>query len=181
LRLFVALELPPAVRNELVRWQVTELAQRPALRLVDRDALHVTLCFLGPVAPSAVAAVRTALDRVTGAPAAPLALGAAVWLPRRRPRVLAVTIDDDDGRLRDLQAQVAAILVAAGVYEPEPRLFFPHVTAARVRSEHRVRGSPLSAPAPVEFIARTVTLYRSWLSVGPARYEALHRAALDPE
>jgi 2'-5' RNA ligase len=50
-----------------------------------------------------------------------------------------------------------------------------------VRSEHRVRGSPLSAPAPVEFIARTVTLYRSWLSVGPARYEALHRAALDPE
>jgi 2'-5' RNA ligase len=45
-RLFVALDLPDAVREGLVAWGERELRD-PALRPVRPEALHVTLAFLG--------------------------------------------------------------------------------------------------------------------------------------
>ena len=45
-RLFVALDLPDEVRAEIEAWGRMELGD-PALRPVRREALHVTLAFLG--------------------------------------------------------------------------------------------------------------------------------------
>jgi 2'-5' RNA ligase len=145
---------------------------------VGEASLHVTLCFLGPCPATAVGEIVAACGAATGVTARGLALGEPVWLPRRRPRVLAVAIEDDDGALRDLQALLAGALVRAGAYEPETRLFFPHVTVARVRSGERVRPARLPAPPPLEFRGETVTLYRSRLGRGPAVYEPVHRVAL---
>ena len=44
-RLFVALDLPDAVRDGLADWQRRALSD-PALRPMRPEALHVTLCFL---------------------------------------------------------------------------------------------------------------------------------------
>lgn len=115
---------------------------------------------------------------MAGASVGGLATGEPVWLPRRRPRVLAVTLEDDDGALRDLQSLLAAALVRAGVYEPEGRLFFPHVTVARVRRGERVRPARLEPSRAVEFEAKAVTLFRSHLGPGPALYEPVHRVTL---
>lgn len=177
-RLFVALDLPRPAVGTLVDWQAAVVAARASLRVVGRDALHATLCFLGDVAAERVPDAVAALDGIAGSPAGGLALGQAVWLPRRRPRVLAVALEDDRSELRDLQALLSARLVRAGLYEPEARLFFPHVTVARVRDGERVRPVALPAPAPVEFAAEFVTLYRSHLGDGPARYEAVHPVRL---
>src|SRR4051794_40314726 len=46
-RLFVALDLPDAVRDSLAAWQRENAAREEALRPVASRALHVTLCFLG--------------------------------------------------------------------------------------------------------------------------------------
>lgn len=177
-RLFVALELPAAVSGALAAWQASELRDRPGLRIIALDALHVTLAFLGQRPEGDVQPVSRALDCVSAMPCGNLALGPAVWLPRRRPRVLAVAVDDDEGELRALQSVAAGALAGAGVYEPEARIFFPHVTVARVRAGARVRPAALSAPEPIEFAGAAVTLFRSRLGGGPgggARYEPLHR------
>jgi 2'-5' RNA ligase len=172
-RLFVALELPPPVLDELVRWQLSQGVWRESLRPVEREALHVTLSFLGEVSRESLPVLRNACELSSRGSAHALALGPGVWLPRRRPRALVAAIEDDEGALRELQARLAAALVAAELLRPESRLFFPHVTVARVRSGGRVRPGPVAAPAPLEFAAEHITLFRSHLSSGPVRYERL--------
>jgi 2'-5' RNA ligase len=180
-RLFVALDLPAGVRRALRGWQQSVLGmdrRADTLRSVGEASLHVTLCFLGACAPAAVDRIVAACSAAAGFSVSSLAVGEPVWLPRRRPRVLAVAIEDDRGELRDVQALLSAELVRAESYEPEARLFFPHVTVARVRAGKRVRAAQLPGPEPVEFVAESVTLYRSLLSRGPAVYEPVHRVPL---
>jgi 2'-5' RNA ligase len=92
--------------------------------------------------------------------------------------VLTVELDDTAGRLAAVQSALAQALVAGGFYEPETRPFLAHVTVARVQREARPRRGELPAPAPVRFTGETVTLFRSRLGKGPARYEALARVTL---
>jgi 2'-5' RNA ligase len=172
-RLFVALELPAAVRGALSDWAREHAGGLAGLRLVDPESLHVTLCFLGS-RPSAevdgiAAACHTAVSRL---PAAELVVGHALWLPPRRPRVLTVKLADD-GHLAAIQSALADALSEGGVYTPERRPFLAHVTVARVHRESRPRGGELPAPEPMRFTGTRVTLFRSRLGQGPARYEAL--------
>ena len=75
--------------------------------------------------------------RATARPAAELAVGEPLWLPPRRPRVLAVALEDPDGALGRTQTAVSSALAAGGWYVPETRPFLAHVTVARVRKGAR--------------------------------------------
>jgi 2'-5' RNA ligase len=167
------------VLDALVGWQREVIGgSSSVLRAIDRGAMHVTLCFLGMRPAEEVEELALACDALSGRAVGGLALGSAVWLPRRRPGVLACAVEDDRGELRDAHAVLAGRLRAAGALEPEERIFFPHATVARVRGGSRVRPSPLAGPAAIEFNGASVTLYRSVLGSGPAGYESLHRVAL---
>jgi 2'-5' RNA ligase len=166
------------VASALASWQGEVVVSEPALRAVGSESLHVTLCFLGRLPPEVVEVVAQAMDRLEGRPARNLALGNALWLPRRHPRVLAVQLLDPLGQVSGLQAELAEALVAAGLFGSEARRFVPHVTVARVHGHARVQPRLLKRPSSAEFDARHVTLYRSHLGGGPARYEALHRTEL---
>lgn len=181
-RLFVALDLPQAAVEALLAWRAPllrggEQASGPAvLRAVAPAALHVTLCFLGATPETEIAplgaAVAACAAEAAGAPE--LALGAALWLPRRRPRVLAVALEDRRGELAALQAGLAAQLAAGGWYDAQARPFLPHVTVARVRGGARAARDPAPPPPePLVFDAAAVTLYRSRLHPDGARYEPL--------
>jgi 2'-5' RNA ligase len=178
-RLFTALELPVPVRAELARWSVGVAAATPGLRPLNEADLHVTLCFLGAQPESAVPQIASACASLSERHAAPLRLAAPLWLPRRAPRVLAVALDDLEGKLTAAQAQLSATLASGGWYVPERRRFLAHVTVARVRRGSHVRASPLAAPAALELRGRRVTLYRSHLGPAGARYEALATVSLD--
>jgi RNA 2',3'-cyclic 3'-phosphodiesterase len=65
-----------------------------------------------------------------------------------------------------------------GLYEPEKRPFWPHVTLARVRKGGRVRRLDVPDPPAAEWWGEAVTLYRSHLSRAGAHYEPLERVAL---
>jgi RNA 2',3'-cyclic 3'-phosphodiesterase len=144
------------------------------LREVAVAQLHITLCFLGSQPVEALDALSDVV-RARHPPASELALGQPLWLPPRRPGVLAIEIDDPAGSLSALQTDVAAALTELGAYEAERRRFLPHVTVARVRRGRRVRPWPLKAPAPLPFVAPSLTLYRSHPGPGASRYEALVR------
>jgi 2'-5' RNA ligase len=173
LRLFVAADLPPAVRAVCAGWRDGVVGERPALRPVPDDNLHVTLSFLGWREPGVAESVAGALAGVV-APARGLALGGARWLPPRRPRVLAVDVDDRAGDLGRLRAAVAG-----AVDDEDPRPFLPHVTIARVRGRERLRAEELASPRAVRFDAAALTLYRSRPGPGGSVYEPLWRAELE--
>lgn len=178
-RLFVALELPEAAREAIGVWQQGQLAALPELRPVRTDALHVTLCFLGWREPEEIQGIGTAAVAVAAA-APDVGLGAPVWLPRRRPRLLALEIEDAGAACADLQSAVVASLERGGFHERERRPFFPHVTVARVRGAppRELHRCELSRPPPLRFSGAAITLYRSRPTAGSATYEPLARALL---
>lgn len=165
MRLFVALELPASVDDVLVRWG--REAERPGLRLLPAESLHVTLAFLG-ARPDEEAESIGAAALACAAPVHALELGRPSWLGRGG--VLAVDVVDGEGACGRLQAAVSDALVALGAYEPEARAFRPHVTVARVRRGARVARSLPAGPAHPPFAASALTLYESLLSPKGARY-----------
>lgn len=175
----MALELPVSVRGVLSRWQSEALGNQPGLRSVAADSLHVTLCFLGATPGGRVGDVVAACETVPRRMLRGLSLGEVMWLPSaRRAQVLAVEIQDGHGDFLRLRSALAEALVRAGVFSPEKRAFLGHVTVARVRRGQRPAHGQLAAPRVAPFDGRLITLYRSHLGGGPARYEPLHQISL---
>jgi RNA 2',3'-cyclic 3'-phosphodiesterase len=172
-RLFVALELPSAAREALVQWRSEVAREVSGLRLVRPEDLHATLCFLGSRPVGEMEAISAACGVVAGEPVVDSAFGEGLWLPARRPRVLAVSLVDDGGGLARIQSALSGALVAGGWYGPEPRPFLAHVTVARVGRDARVRRVELPAPPESTVRCSRVTLLRSRLGPGGARYEPL--------
>ena len=164
----------------MARWRDRALASRGELRPVPAESLHVTLVFLGWTDPASLEAIRTAAIEALDEKAPPPVLTPAglVGVPRRRPRLVALDLIDEDGRAATLRDAVAAGLAGAELYEPEARPFWPHVTLARVRRGARWRPLEGGGPGVGRFTAARVTLYRSHLTPSGARYEALCRHPL---
>jgi RNA 2',3'-cyclic 3'-phosphodiesterase len=177
-RLFVALELPASARDILSRWRGSALRDIPALRPVPVEHLHATLCFLGSRPASQIEAIAAACGVVAGEPVLEPRLGEPVWLPARRPRVLAVRLEDGSGALARVQAALSAALASGGWYAPESRPYLGHVTVARVAKDARIKPPRLEPPPAVDVRCSRVTLYRSRLGSGGARYEPLSGVAL---
>jgi len=171
LRLFVALDLPAPARAALAAFR-TAAADPAVWRLVPDEALHLTLAFLGHRPESDVERIAEVL-RAAPAYAPRLALGRALALPAKRPRVLTAEVDDPHGSLRALQAAVSQDLAARRLYTPEARPYRPHATVARLRPDAKARRAALPDPEPLEFRGEALTLYRSHLRREGARYEAL--------
>jgi 2'-5' RNA ligase len=136
MRLFVALEIPEPVRRE-VRRRVAGLRERlPRARWVNPDVLHLTMLFLGEVAPERVAALAERLRSAFALfPELPLRLAGGGTFPAGRPARVAWIGVTAPPELAPLQAAAAqAAREAIGVPEPDERPYHPHVTLARCPS-----------------------------------------------
>lgn len=184
MRLFVALDLPGALRDGIATWQASELVD-PALRPVAAENLHITLAFLGQRAPEDVERVKRALAGFT-APAPLLELRDPVARPGRgRAKLFALPVISPGAE--QIQAQLSEILVSAGLFEADTRPYWPHVTVARVRSAGRGSKRPMwvetpPGPLPSELSEPSygvrIALYRSELQPSGARYVPLAQVKL---
>ena len=184
-RLFVALDLPEDVRGGITAWQADELRD-PALRPVPAEALHLTLCFLGHLPEREVPRMGGLVAAV--APRAVELMLRAEPVTRGRPPSL-YALEAPSEAAVELQAELSASLAQAGLYEPEQRPFWPHVTVARVRRQgggrprpQRVKDPPGPLPGDLlqPFEAVRIALYRSNLRSHGARYVSLTRLELPP-
>jgi len=193
-RLFVAVDPPTAVREQLAAWARSAAATLTGhrgrgaaspLRVLEPPALHLTLCFLGARPVGEIGVIGAALS-ASAAELGELSVGAPLWLPPRRPRALAVEIHDSGVGLARLHRGVSDAIARATSWEAERRRFRAHVTVARMRGGATSRrGSAPTWPAlpatpPAIFTPSSVVLYRSWLSPAGASYEAIATSGLAP-
>lgn len=183
-RLFVAIELPEAVRNGVGAWGRRELVD-PALRPVRPESLHITLAFLGYRPEKEIESIAAAVE-ANAAPAPLIELSGPVTRPARgKPRFFALAALSPGAE--QIQARLSERLVAERLYEPEKRPFWPHVTVARVRTESRGSRRPRAVERPPSelppglleaFYGVRLTLYRSELQPLGARYVPLAQVEL---
>jgi RNA 2',3'-cyclic 3'-phosphodiesterase len=172
LRLFVALLLPDEAIARLVEWQALELPERPGMRGVPPENLHVTLAFLG-------SRPAVELDRITEAVRASAAgREPPVFEPasyRETRSVGMIVLDDENGRAGGLTERLFGRLEALHVYEREQRPWLPHVTVLRFRTRPR-----LSPPLPDlgRVVSSEMGVMISRLRPSGAQYEVLESVPL---
>jgi 2'-5' RNA ligase len=134
-RLFVALEIPSAVRDNLAAL-IEELraadaaATKNKARWVRAENLHLTLKFIGNVDAGKLDTIRAALGEVSASGAVELRFRGVGFFPNeKRPRVLWAGIVAS-ANLAPLAAELQARLEKLGIPR-ETREFAPHLTLAR--------------------------------------------------
>jgi 2'-5' RNA ligase len=184
LRLFVAVDLSPAMRTGVADAITRAQPLAPRAKWVAADAAHATLAFLGWVADARVAGFAAAVEAAARAahPFEAILAEAGTFGRPASPRVLFLGLGGDVAAFTALHAGITAALTPLG-FEPESRPFHPHVTLARARDPRGDRAlagarAALGAPAAVAMTVGEVVLFESRLSPSGARYTALVRAPL---
>lgn len=178
LRLFVALDPPVEVRAEAEAWARHLARSTHGLRVAPARNSHVTLAFLGERDESEIDEIAAAVAE-TERPVDGLSLGAPVWLPRRRPRALALEIHDDTAGLAEMQRDLARRL-GADLGWREARPYRAHLTCGRTGRGFDPSGLRLPVSPQMAFASDSVTLYSSILGPEGAEYEALERFPARP-
>lgn len=188
MRLFVALEVPEAVRAEAGRRVETVKGSLPPARWVELDKVHLTLIFLGATDDALVPGLSAALARAC-APFRPFSLalaGGGTFPPRRPARVAWIGLEAPPDLQRLQAAAQAAVVSSVPSFQPEDRPYHPHVTVARCpapwpRSAAEAFSAALAGPPPgigEPFLVDEVVLFESQLGRGGARYRAVERLPL---
>jgi len=174
LRLFIATEVPEAVRERLAEATRPWHGRVDGARWVTPDNWHVTMKFLGSVYPRLMEWVtrQVRAAATAGEPFTTALTELGAFPSARRARVLWAGLEDPGGVFAGLAGTLDGLLERE--FEPEKRAFTPHLTVARFKVQgplpEDLMGTVVrSDPFPVEHL----TLYRSHLQRPAARYEVL--------
>ena len=179
MRIFVALDIPDAVRKRISEASAKFARACPQARWARVEALHVTLKFIGEVPPEVVERIKAALAPIRSAAPVDMNFRAVGFFPNERhPRVFWVGIAATPN-LQELAAEVERRLEPLGIPR-EQRAFRPHLTLARFQSEEGLESlrETVRSLGAVEFgSTRTgeLYLYQSRLKPGGAEYTRLAR------
>lgn len=192
MRLFVALDIDPAIRERIALFLEGVRQFAPGVRWVRPEALHLTLKFIGEIDAARLEDVRSALAQVQGE-ATEIHFRKTGFFPTAKSaRVFWVGVEADT-RLASLAHAMEDAIERLGV-EREQRAFSAHLTLARTGSGRPSRGREdranpnfrrlqerLAAMSESDFgamTAREFVLYQSKLSPAGAQYTKLAGFAL---
>ena len=174
-RLFAAVELPDALRFQLVGLK----KDFPGIRWVVPENMHLTLRFIGEVGLQKADTARNALHKVRVAPFFLCIRGLGLF-ERRHQTVLWAGLQPS-APLRDLKRQVDEALAEGIGLAAEHGLFSPHITLSRIRTgvaaalRAQVAGYSFASES---FAVASFTLFRSVLSSAGASHIPLERYPL---
>jgi 2'-5' RNA ligase len=159
MRLFVALTLPDKLRETLAALirELRQIDRSP--RWIPPENLHITLKFIGEVAPDKLQAIGESLAGVKMPLPIKLEFRGGGFFPNaRRPSVAWVGIDAP-ASLASLAGEVNQSLACLGI-PPEEKSFVPHLTIARFKETR------LSAGLLVEFDRRKSDRFGEFTTAG---------------
>ena len=171
-RLFVALPVPPSVRDTLRTPLDRLLPDDGRLRRTHPEGWHVTLAFLGDTPAARLTDVLDVVSAVLARRSLPDRVG--LGSPGRfGDHTLWIGLaEDPPGSLGRLGADLQNELAAADL-PVRQRELRPHITIARARRRHRVSQADVRAleQAPgISWRPAGVEIWQSHLGDGPARY-----------
>jgi 2'-5' RNA ligase len=202
MRIFVAIDIEPAIRDRIARFMDGLRESAPDARWVDAQSFHITLKFIGERSPAEVDEIKRALAGVQSPPMTVNFRGTGFFPTPRAARVFWVGIEADEA-LPLLASRVDEALSRLKISQEE-RAFSPHLTLARGGDSRHPRGGSgrpqfrpgdkansrfarvqekLAALPPPEFGEMTASkffLYESKLSPAGAHYTKLARFSLHP-
>jgi 2'-5' RNA ligase len=127
IRLFVALEIPEAIRTRLALLE----GGVPGARWASEEQMHLTLRFIGEVDENVANDIDDALSGIR-APGFTLELAGVGEFGGKKPHALWAGVRGSEALLH-LQRKIQTALQRIGL-PPEERKFSAHVTLARIRS-----------------------------------------------
>jgi RNA 2',3'-cyclic 3'-phosphodiesterase len=136
IRAFIAIEIPPALREQIA---VQSLALKKALPVGIRWAapqnIHLTLKFLGDIAPTSLPNLNHALAAITAQQTTfDISVGGfGVFPSPKSPRILWIGIQPPPD-LAHLHRAIETTCARLG-YPPEEKPFNPHLTLGRLRDQ----------------------------------------------
>jgi 2'-5' RNA ligase len=177
MRLFVAIDIPDAVREALAKLGRKLRALCPEARWVRIEGAHITLKFIGETTPERAENIYAALRLARASAPIHLVFSGLGFFPNpRRPRVLWAGVSGNEP-LHELAASVEAPLEPLGIAR-ETREFSPHITLARLDSPKQLATlqsavESMGAPEFGRYSVREFRLYQSVLKRGGAEYTCL--------
>jgi len=132
-RIFIAIDLPPAIKEQIQECQSILSTSRAKLTLVNPSSVHITLKFIGEVDPVLIEPISQALKKFNFEPFN-LSIERIGTNNPRSPRVIWGNVVDS-GKCVLLHHDIETILAPFGIPN-EPRPFTPHMTIARVKNFH---------------------------------------------
>ena len=179
MRLFVAINLPDAVRNAIYADAARLRAASPGVKWVAPSLLHLTLKFLGQQDDSLVGEFERGLASVASRhPRLEVQTRELGAFPNfRRPRVVWVGMTGTEA-LAALAGDVDRMFATFGI-AAESRPFRAHLTLGRVKHEmtaveaRTLEAAARAARRPRGFSVRTIDLMQSELGPGGSKYSVL--------
>lgn len=177
-RLFIGLELPAEVREELAAL-CESAGSIPTARWIPERNLHLTLKFLGHVEDELVEAIcESVKEAVRDYGTFDMELGRAGAFPsQKRARIVWYGLDEGADRVAELASIIEKVVAPYG-YPPEARAYHAHITLARVENP----GDARAAIVPVAEALRgtridvgSVALFESILKRSGAEYSVVRR------
>ena len=131
IRAFIAIDLDNETRQRLraIQRESLKMQQFSSVKVVDPLAMHITLSFLGNIAPLELSAVREALRSVSFHPFCVTLNGIGAFPNARRMRVIHVALSDS----ADLQRLHKLVVESLGGGCTSEKDFDPHITLGRVK------------------------------------------------
>jgi RNA 2',3'-cyclic 3'-phosphodiesterase len=177
MRVFLALDLPAAIRSQLVLQQFL----LPVKRKQPPENFHITLVFLGEARPEQLEELDSALSRLQVAPVTLRIAGLGLFGKAKAHNLHARVTPTPD--LMALQEKLVRLARQAG-FAPETRRFVPHVTLAYLRLG--LFNQPELEAAVVRdagfqtesFEVSGISLYRAHLRADGAQYDLLEHYPL---
>jgi 2'-5' RNA ligase len=172
-RIFIAIDLPSPVREQIRECQKILSTTEAKLTLVNADNAHITLKFIGEVDPSEVNPIISALSTIRF-PAFDFEVRGIGANNPRSPRVIWANVQDG-GACAALHRLIEDVLTPFGIPR-ENRAFTPHITLARVKRPHSSLFPALQRLADENLgkgQARNIRLKKSTLLPAGPRYEDL--------
>ena len=190
-RSFIAIELPSGIKAELAFLEERlKKGQYPFVKWIDPESIHLTLKFLGNMAPTTVPQIIEALTGVAqGISPFSLQLGGMGAFPNfKRPRVVWVGIGGEVEKLALLQGAVDSALFPLN-FPPESRAFSAHLTLGRLRERvppGQIQGfgqwaSSVGCETSTSFKVEALSLMKSQLTSSGAIYSQLASIELKRE
>ena len=139
MRIFIALEIPEGIQQELADLQNLLRSINARITWTSPVNIHLTIRFLGEITDRSLDEViescRPAVERVR-----PFSLaleGVGVFPNQRQPRILWAGLKGEITSLTELARLLNDVLAARG-FAPESKPLRPHLTLGRIKSRERL-------------------------------------------